>query len=525
MAKRAVIYARVSGNDRVRTGGENLQGQIRLCREYANKQGYHIITELAEDDRGASGATFDLPELSKALNMARASQFDILIVRELDRLSRDLAKQLIVEQELMHSGVSIEYVLYDFPDTPEGRLNKNLRAMLAEYEREKITQRMTRGKKRKVESGEVLIAKRPPFGYKEKIDENGRKTLEIDEEEAEIIRLIYQLYTVGNEEHGPLSIGAIARKLTDMRVATYSDRRPPKHCTTKTINGYGEWNRSSVIKYLTNATYIGTWKFNNCGDPITVKVPQIVDIETWKAAQKRRSKNKHYAKRNHQGPHLLRYRVRCFHCNYSMAAKTRNYKNGRVYNYYVCHAPDRRVECPGSMLEATQIDEAVWNWICTDILQDPVKVLVGLQEQQAIQEEALEPLRAELRATLDLVAEREGELKRLLPLYLKGTYDETWLGQEKSRIDQELTKLRYRQSELEIMLNEQTLTDEAIQSIVKFAQIIRQQLDRLSHNEEDKRHVLNMLNVQCELERVDRNTVRVHAHCILGDDSFVTTPT
>ena len=230
MAKRAVIYARVSGNDRVRTGGENLQGQIRLCREYANKQGYHIITELAEDDRGASGATFDLPELSKALNMARASQFDILIVRELDRLSRDLAKQLIVEQELMHAGVSIEYVLYDFPDTPEGRLNKNLRAMLAEYEREKITQRMTRGKKRKVESGEVLIAKRPPFGYKEKIDENGRKTLEIDEEEAEIIRLMFQLYTVGNEEHGPLSIGAIARKLTDMGVATYSDRRPPKHC-------------------------------------------------------------------------------------------------------------------------------------------------------------------------------------------------------------------------------------------------------------------------------------------------------
>jgi len=177
------------------------------------------------------------------------------------------------------------------------------------------------------------------------------------------------------------------------------------------------------------------------------------------------------------------------------------------------------------MFEATQIDEAVWNWICTDILQDPVKVLVGLQEQQAIQEEALEPLRAELRATLDLVEEREGELKRLLPLYLKGTYDETWLGQEKSRIDQELTKLRYRQSELEIMLNEQTLTDEAIQSIVKFAQMIRQQLDRLSHNEEDKRHLLNMLNVQCELERVDRNTVRVHAHCILGDDSFVTTPT
>jgi len=76
MIKRCVLYARVSGDDKSKTGGANLQAQLDLCREYATKQGYSIIAELAEDDRGASGATFDLPQLSAALDMARQGEFD-----------------------------------------------------------------------------------------------------------------------------------------------------------------------------------------------------------------------------------------------------------------------------------------------------------------------------------------------------------------------------------------------------------------------------------------------------------------
>ncbi len=166
MIKRAALYARVSGNDMAKTGGENLTDQLRNCREYAEGRGYTVIGELAEDDRGASGASFDLPQLSKALELARTGQYDVLVVRELDRLSRDLAKQLIVEQELGRAGVTIEYVLYDSSDTPEGRLNKNLRAMLAEYEREKIKQRMVRGRYRRARQGKPILHGRVPFGYR-----------------------------------------------------------------------------------------------------------------------------------------------------------------------------------------------------------------------------------------------------------------------------------------------------------------------------------------------------------------------
>ena len=63
-----------------------------MCRKYALASEYMVIAELAEDDRGARGADFDLPMLNKALKMAQAGEFDALIVREIDRFARNLAK-------------------------------------------------------------------------------------------------------------------------------------------------------------------------------------------------------------------------------------------------------------------------------------------------------------------------------------------------------------------------------------------------------------------------------------------------
>ncbi len=136
MSKRAVLYARVSKDD-TRNDGRNLDGQLEMCREYAQAHGWHVVAELAEDDRGASGASFELPQLNRVREMAQDSEFDILVVREIDRLSRSLAKQLIVEEELKRHGVQIKYALSEYPDTPEGSLMKNIRATIAEYEREK----------------------------------------------------------------------------------------------------------------------------------------------------------------------------------------------------------------------------------------------------------------------------------------------------------------------------------------------------------------------------------------------------
>jgi site-specific DNA recombinase len=162
-----------------------------MCREYVLQQGWTLVAELAEDDRGASGAAFELPQLNTIREMARNKEFDVLVVREIDRLSRKLAKQLVVEEELTRMGVEIVYVLADYDDSPERRLSKHIRATIAEYEREKIMERMIRGRLLKVRAGHVLVHSTPPYGYQVAKSQSGKTTLAPEESEAKIVRIIF----------------------------------------------------------------------------------------------------------------------------------------------------------------------------------------------------------------------------------------------------------------------------------------------------------------------------------------------
>jgi DNA invertase Pin-like site-specific DNA recombinase len=159
-ARRAILYARVSGDDRVNES-RNLRGQLDLCRNHARSKGWNVIAEFAEDDRRASGARLDLPKLNEMLELARRGEFDVLVVREMDRLARSLPKQLYVEEVLARAGIDIDYVLGAFPDTHEGNFLKNVRAAVAELERLKARERSERGKLQAVRSGSTLVFNRP----------------------------------------------------------------------------------------------------------------------------------------------------------------------------------------------------------------------------------------------------------------------------------------------------------------------------------------------------------------------------
>jgi site-specific DNA recombinase len=524
MSKRAVLYARVSGDDRAKTGGENLADQLRLCREYAQKRGYTIVAELAEDDRGASGASFDLPKLSKALQLARAEQFDVFVVRELDRLSRDLAKQLIVEQELKQYGVSIEYVLYDFPDTPEGRLNKNLRAMLAEYEREKIKQRMRRGKLRKIRNGEAINQGHPPFGYRN-VEIDGKATLAISEQEAKTVRLIFELYTEGDGERGPMSMRAIAKELSQRRIPTYSDLRRKGDCTRKTVSKRGHWDRSSVGAMLSNETYTGTWYYGRRNwdeeDLIPVPVPVIIDDETWRAAQQRRKRNKREATRNRKHDYLLVGRLTCGRCDRTLIGNpSYSYYKGKRYGpvlYYRCQADRRGYPCTlkGTSFRAEKVDALAWEWV-RELMTDEDGLRRSLEQYREQREQLTRPLRERLSVTNTLIEEVADKVDRLLDLYLDGDFDREALNERKTRLEQERDSLRQKKQYLEAQLCEQEFSAERLESILRFASTIRVGIEKAEDDFEKRRQLLDALEVTGEVHLDEDGTKWVEFFCAVG---------
>lgn len=528
MTKRAVLYARVSGDD-TRKDNRNLQGQIEMCRQYALSHGWTVVAELAEDDRGASGASFELPQLNRVLEMAKAREIDYVVVREIDRFSRRLAKQLIIEEQLKRNGVSIEYVLGEYPDTPEGNLMKNVKSSVAEYERLKINERMIRGRRQNVKAGSI-VSGRSPYGYRLVVSEGNKRHLEVYEPEAKVVRMMFRWYIEGEGDSGPWSFGKITNKLTDLRIPTYADTRPVKMVKKR---GRGEWCKGMVRNLIRNQTYAGVWHYGKTertsgrfvikdrdGLP-SVEVPAIISQEQWDAAQARLEYNRKNLRRKPKYDFLLSGRLHCRRCMKSMTrVHSKPRSDGSPRHYYRCwgnhHAA---VKCTmHTNFPQGQMDEAVWNWV-KSFLTDPEALLDGLSSYRKEQETAKKPLRDRLSILCDLISDRQQQMERLLDLYVGGDIPKDMLLERRKRLEDELAKLNAEQAHLTHSVEDKTITDEQVLEIKAFAEQVAQGLDAAANNFSARRRIIEMLNVRGSVD-VENEEKVVYVECALGESSL-----
>ena len=515
MNERAIVYARVSGDDRGKEG-RNLAGQLEMCREYAQERGYSIVAELTEDDRGASGYDLDLPELSKVRDLAQARDFDILVVREVDRLARNLAKCQIVEDELRRYDVRVEYALYDFPDTPEGRLNKNIYASFAEFEREKIAERTARARRRKLRSGHVIVHGRPPFGYKLVEGEDGKATLKPDEQEAKTVRLIFDWYTVGDGGGKPLAQKRIAQQLTQMKIPTYADLHnngKGDQCYKK--RGFGVWSISTVSDILGNEVYAGMWRSGRKrkgAEVVEIPVTPIISREQWETVQARKRENKRNSKRRCKREYLLRRRVRCAQCNRAMRARAM--QKGK-YLYYVCHHAENEFYCTQKKnFRADWVDVTVWDFVCR-LFTDRELFLRGLRREQEKREETAKLLRNQLAIANDLLAEHKSKLERLLDLYLGGDLPKEMLLERKRTLEKTIADLGRERTRLSERIEAAILTDEQIETLAVIIDEVGEGLDLATADFEKRRWLIEKLNLSARLEVIDGEPV-AHVECYAG---------
>jgi len=515
--KRAVLYARVSSDDRSKDG-RNLASQLEMCRTYAQERDYRIIAELHEDDRGASGASFELPQLGAILAMAERSEYNVLVVRELDRLSRNLAKQLIVEETLQRAGVSIEYVIGEYPDTPEGNLSKHIRATIAEFEREKIKERADRGRRNAVRSGKIILhGSPPPYGYS--VSDDGR-TLVVCDSEAQIVRLIYQWYTEGDENGKRLSTIGIADRLTGMQVPTWRDMHDG-HLSKKRKRA--EWVQSTVAHIIKSAVYMGRWYYSKKGNPrekwVPLDVPPIVSVETWEMAQRQRVVNRQTSERNVTHEYLMRYRVRC-ECGYGRECQAK-YDSGKVRLYYRCVTSvgdTVKGNCGLPSFRAEQVDGLVWGWL-KEYFQDPADLRNKLEAYKAERDKMKKPALALMRANENLIADNQSQLDRLLDLYLSGTFDKDVLTDRKTRLEGTIAKLELERSELQERLGGMPAGNE-MDEVVAFAYDIAAGLEAADKDFAKRRRIIEVLNVRAILVVEDGEKVVYASFILTGEQSI-----
>lgn len=153
---RAAIYARVSTFD------QEPENQLQELRRFVAARGW-TGTEFV--DKGVSGAKDKRPALDALVTAGKRRQFDVLVVWRLDRLGRNLRHLILLLDELSALGVAFVSLAEGIDaTTPAGRLQLHVLGAIAEFERERIRERVLAGLERARRQGRRLgrPKSRPP---------------------------------------------------------------------------------------------------------------------------------------------------------------------------------------------------------------------------------------------------------------------------------------------------------------------------------------------------------------------------
>ena len=248
------LYVRKSRADaeaEARGEGETLARHTNTLLELAKLR--HLdITQIYREI--VSGETIAArPVMQQLLSEVEQGMWDGVLVMEVERLARgDTVDQGIVAQTFKFSNTKIITPVKDYdPNNEFDEEYFEFGLFMSRREYKTINRRLQRGRITSVKEGKYL-GSQAPYGYqREKIAGDKGYTLAPLPSEADIVRLIFQLYTKGEKQedgsYKRLGVSRIVRRLNDMHI---SPRRSD------------HWSPATVRDILINPVYIGKIRWN-----------------------------------------------------------------------------------------------------------------------------------------------------------------------------------------------------------------------------------------------------------------------
>lgn len=300
------IYCRVSTQDQAREGF-SLEEQEERLRALCKYKGYEIVDVYI--DAGISAKDTNRPEFQRMMNDVKAKKINRILSLKLDRCTRSIMDLEHLVTFLEENDCSLECAYEEInTSNANGRFFVRMLTILAQLEIERTSERTMIG------LAGALKAKhypgKTPIGYK-KVN----KILEIDDEEAPIIKRIFDEYING------MSACKIAKVFTKENVLNRS------------------WGSTTIDRILDNKIYKGEFEAFKTIDDKENKIiydmaPKIITNEMWEEMLKAKEKNTH----NHYVKHLYLFKkkVYCPKCNTQLSCVCGTSKNKEKYLYYKC---------------------------------------------------------------------------------------------------------------------------------------------------------------------------------------------
>ena len=307
-----VIYARFSSHSQTE---QSIEGQLKVCYEYAESNHYTVVGEYI--DRAISGTTDNRAEFQRMISDSDRHIFEGVLVYQLDRFARNRYDSAINKAKLKKNGVRVLSAKENIADDASGILVEGVLESMAEYYSVELSQKIHRGMAINAEKC-LSNGSNPGLGFK--VDAERR--FYVDEEEAAIVREIYERYASGETK------AEIIRDLKRRRVKTSLGK---------------EFSPNSLSHLLSNKRYIGVYLYK--GKETPGGMPRILDDDLFYRVQSMMNKNKNAPARTHgEGEYLLTTKLFCGHCKEMMVGYGGTSKTGRQYHYYMCKNA-RRKKC------------------------------------------------------------------------------------------------------------------------------------------------------------------------------------
>lgn len=370
----AVIYARYSSDSQRE---ESIEGQLRECREYAERNNMTIVGTYI--DRALSAKTADRPEFQHMIKDSAKELFEIVLVWKLDRFSRDRYDSAHYKHILKKNGVKVISAKEHISEGPEGIILEAMLEGYAEFYSAELSEKIHRGQKENALKGKNNGGG-VPLGYL--LDKKAQK-LVIDPVTAPLVVEIFEKYADGK------SVRSIVEDFNTRGLKT--KRGQP-------------FNINSFSSLLKNRKYIGEYRYQDV--VIEGGVPAIVPEDLFNRVQERMEKNRHApAMAKAKEDYLLTTKLFCGKCERMMVGESGKSHTGAMHYYYKCSGAKRLKDCDKKAVRKDWIERVVVRLTMQRVMDEEkinrlIDAILVMQEQEDTTTPALRSQLAETESSI-----------------------------------------------------------------------------------------------------------------------------
>ena len=465
--KRVCAYARVSTDSE-----EQLTSYSSQIKHYSEKiksnPDWEFVGVYA--DEGISGTQVkNRTEFQKMIDDALNGKIDMIIAKSISRFARNTLDTLKYVRLLREHNVDVYFEKENIHTLElDSEMFLTLYSAFAQAESESTSMNVKMGLNAKMKRGEP-VGNQNCYGF---IWNEKTKELEINEEQAEVVRLIFDLYVKG------LGGRTIAHKLNDMGITTYFDKK---------------WSQSSINRVIRNEKYVGDLlgqkyyvtdplshkRSLNYGEKEQYYVKDhhkgIVSRNIWNKAQEilnKRNNNKKDNGRKHKTTYSLKYdfssKIVCGHCNstYVRRQGTKR-KDGTAPIYWKCFQQvDEKRYCEHSVVMREDVLKNMFVELYNLIVKNKHKTKEKLLDaiKSTLKEENYQKDIDKLNVELDKL---NTKLSKLVDMQLDGVIDKDIYVKKEQDIKSQITDIEEKINNLENIKNTNNNMTKKIKEIEK----------------------------------------------------------